>query len=70
MKIEKNEKNEMYSVVNKRRGKVVKEDLIEGSSTFTVTAHVPVIESFNIGPELRYFFSKDLGLTAHFICRH
>jgi len=43
----------MYSVVNKRRGKVVKEDLIEGSSTFTVTAHVPVIESFNIGPELR-----------------
>ena len=43
----------MYSVVNKRRGKVVKEDLIEGSSTFIVTAHVPVIESFNIGPELR-----------------
>lgn len=43
----------MYSVVNKRRGKVVKEDLIEGSSTFVVTAHIPVIESFNIGPELR-----------------
>ena len=43
----------MYSVVNKRRGKVVREDLIEGSTTFTVTAHIPVIESFNIGPELR-----------------
>ena len=43
----------MYSVVSKRRGKVVKEDLVEGSSTFVVTAHVPVIESFNLGPELR-----------------
>ena len=43
----------MYSVVNKRLGKVVSEDLIEGSSTFTVTAHIPVVESFNIGPELR-----------------
>ena len=28
----------MYSVVNKRRGRVVREDMIEGSSTFTVTA--------------------------------
>ena len=43
----------MYSVVGKRRGRVVREDLIEGSTTFTVTAHIPVIESFNIGPELR-----------------
>ena len=43
----------MYSVVNKRLGKVVSEDLIEGSTTFTVTAHIPVVESFNIGPELR-----------------
>ena len=43
----------MFSVVNKRRGKVVAEELIEGSSTFLVTAHIPVIESINIGPELR-----------------
>ena len=43
----------MFSVVNKRRGKVVAEELIEGSSTFLVTAHIPVIESLNIGPELR-----------------
>ena len=43
----------MFSVVNKRRGKVVAEELIEGSSTFVVTAHIPVIESLNIGPELR-----------------
>ena len=35
------------------RGKVVAEELIEGSSTFLVTAHIPVIESLNIGPELR-----------------
>jgi len=43
----------MFSVLHKRRGQVIKEELIEGSSTFTVTAHIPVIESMNFGPELR-----------------
>jgi len=43
----------MFNVLNRRRGQVVKEDLIEGSSTFTVTAHIPVIESMNFGTELR-----------------
>jgi len=43
----------MFNVLNRRRGQVVKEDLIEGSSTFTVTAHIPVIESMNFGSELR-----------------
>eukprot|EP00090_Calanus_glacialis_P001947 TRINITY_DN11454_c0_g1_i1.p1 TRINITY_DN11454_c0_g1~~TRINITY_DN11454_c0_g1_i1.p1 ORF type:complete len:1029 (+),score=406.18 TRINITY_DN11454_c0_g1_i1:471-3557(+) len=43
----------MFNVLNRRRGQVVKEELIEGSSTFTVTAHIPVIESMNFGSELR-----------------
>ena len=30
--------------------------MIEGSSTFTVTAHIPVIESLNLANELRYVF--------------
>jgi len=43
----------MFNVLHRRRGQVVKEELIEGSSTFTVTAHIPVIESMNFGAELR-----------------
>eukprot|EP00092_Neocalanus_flemingeri_P025078 GFUD01027194.1.p1 GENE.GFUD01027194.1~~GFUD01027194.1.p1 ORF type:complete len:1021 (+),score=381.10 GFUD01027194.1:451-3513(+) len=43
----------MFTVLHRRRGQVVKEELIEGSSTFTVTAHIPVIESMNFGAELR-----------------
>jgi len=34
----------------------VSEEMIEGSSTFTVTAHIPVIESLNLANELRYAF--------------
>ncbi|XP_040563821.1 elongation factor-like GTPase 1 [Lepeophtheirus salmonis] len=37
----------MYAVLGKRHGKVVKEKMIEGSSTFTVTANLPVVESLN-----------------------
>jgi len=43
----------MYGVISRRQGQVVREELVEGSSTFTVTAHIPVIESFNLANELR-----------------
>jgi len=43
----------LYGVINRRRGQIVKEDLVEGSSTFTVTAHIPVIESLDLSSELR-----------------
>jgi ribosome assembly protein 1 len=43
----------MYNVLARRHGKVVQEDMVEGSSTFDVTAHVPVIESMDFGAELR-----------------
>ncbi|QQP39437.1 Uncharacterized protein FKW44_020322 [Caligus rogercresseyi] len=37
----------MYAVLGKRHGKVVKESMIEGSSTFVVTANLPVVESMD-----------------------
>lgn len=46
----------MYGVIHRRRGQIVSEEMIEGSSTFTVTAHIPVIESLNLANELRYVF--------------
>jgi len=46
----------MYGVIHRRRGQIVSEEMIEGSSTFTVTAHIPVIESLNLANELRYAF--------------
>jgi len=43
----------MYGVISRRRGQILKEELVEGSSTFNVTAQIPVIESFNLTNELR-----------------
>lgn len=43
----------MYAVLGKRRGRIVKEEMIEGSSTFVVTAHVPVVESLNFAETIR-----------------
>lgn len=43
----------LYGVISRRLGQVVKEDLVEGSSTFSVTAHIPVVESFDFSNELR-----------------
>jgi ribosome assembly protein 1 len=45
----------MYAVLGKRRGRIVKESMVEGSSTFTVTAHLPVVESLQFANEIRYF---------------
>ena len=36
----------LYGVVAKRRGRIVSEEVREGSSFFTVTALLPVVESF------------------------
>ncbi|KAI1301855.1 Ribosome assembly protein 1 [Halotydeus destructor] len=43
----------MYAVVSRRNGRVVHADLQEGSQRFIVKAIVPVIESFQLGDELR-----------------
>ncbi|KAI3880105.1 hypothetical protein MKX03_003926 [Papaver bracteatum] len=43
----------MYGVLNKRRARVLKEEMLEGSSLFTVHAYVPVTESVGFAKELR-----------------
>jgi len=43
----------MYGVLSKRHGRIVSETMIEGSSTFSVTAHLPVVESLQFANEIR-----------------
>ena len=43
----------MYAVLGRRHGRVLHGDMQEGSSTFTVTAVLPVVESFEFAPEIR-----------------
>eukprot|EP01018_Ginkgo_biloba_P040491 Gb_27484 [translate_table: standard] len=43
----------MYAVVARRRARIMKEEMQEGSAVFTVHAHVPVVESFGFADELR-----------------
>merc|ERR1712117_91786 len=38
--------------LGKRHGKVVHEEMVEGSSTLSVTAHLPVVESFQFAQEI------------------
>lgn len=47
----------MYAVLARRRAKVIKEEMQEGSPLFTVHAYVPVAESFGFADELRRWTS-------------
>ncbi|EEF46662.1 translation elongation factor, putative [Ricinus communis] len=47
----------MYAVLNRRRARVLKEEMQEGSPLFTVHAYVPVSESFGFPDELRRWTS-------------
>ena len=51
----------MYSVIGRRGGRVVHGDRNEGSHSFSVTAYVPVVESFMLTQELR---KETSGLAA------
>ncbi|PKA48851.1 Elongation factor 2 [Apostasia shenzhenica] len=42
-----------YAVLSRRRARVMKEEMQEGSSLFTIHAYVPVAESFGFADELR-----------------
>jgi small GTP-binding protein len=42
-----------YGVLSKRRGRVLAEDLFEGTETFVITALLPVVESFGFADDLR-----------------
>ncbi|EIW81293.1 P-loop containing nucleoside triphosphate hydrolase protein [Coniophora puteana RWD-64-598 SS2] len=43
----------VYSVVAKRRGRIVAEEIKEGTSFFTVSALLPVVESFGFALDIR-----------------
>jgi len=42
----------LYGVLSKRRGEVIKEDVIDGTSLFLLSAIIPVSESFGFAQEL------------------
>ena len=42
----------LYAVLSRRRGEVVKEDVIDGTSLFVLSATIPVAESFGFAQEL------------------
>ncbi|CAN0200336.1 unnamed protein product [Discosporangium mesarthrocarpum] len=42
----------MYAVLSRRRGRVIDEDLVEGTQLFLLTAYLPVAESFGFASEL------------------
>lgn len=42
----------LYSVISKRRGTILSEELSDGTALFTVSAHLPVVESFGFATDL------------------
>ncbi|KAL6508658.1 hypothetical protein OROGR_023369 [Orobanche gracilis] len=58
----------MYVVLSRRRARVLKEEMQEGSSLFTVHAYVPVAESFGFADELRRWTSG--GSSALLVFSH
>lgn len=58
----------VYGVISKRRGRIVGEEMKEGTMYFTVTALLPVVESFGFA-DGRYILS--LSLLGHlYYCRY
>ncbi|KAE9393926.1 P-loop containing nucleoside triphosphate hydrolase protein [Gymnopus androsaceus JB14] len=43
----------VYAVVSKRKGRIVAEEMKEGTSFFTITARLPVVESFGFADDIR-----------------
>mmetsp|Transcript_1290 Transcript_1290/g.2653 ORF Transcript_1290/g.2653 Transcript_1290/m.2653 type:complete len:200 (+) Transcript_1290:345-944(+) len=51
----------MYGVLSKRRSRVLSEEMREGTTLFTIRAHMPVVESFGFATDLR----KSTSGAAH-----
>ena len=59
----------MYGVVAKRKGRIISEEMKEGTAFFTISALLPVVESFGFADGACYQFfpvrlSRRLELTA------
>jgi ribosome assembly protein 1 len=48
----------LYSVLSKRRGKVIQDSMVEGTDLLMITASIPQAEAFGLTPEL---FEKTSG---------
>lgn len=59
----------VYAVVAKRRGRIVSEEMKEGTSFFTVSALLPVVESFGFADGEYLVFSHKLIDSEQFF-RH
>ena len=51
----------MYGVLGKREGKILNENMKEGSDVFNIVAQLPVAESFGFAEEIR---KKTSGLAS------
>jgi hypothetical protein len=54
----------VYGVVAKRRGRIVSEEMKEGTAFFTITSLLPVVESFGFADGTIFPFSACLHLSA------
>jgi translation elongation factor EF-G len=52
----------MYGVLSRRHGRILDGDLEEGSASFSITAVLPVVESFDLANEIR---KQTSGLASH-----
>lgn len=43
----------VYAVVSRRRGRIIAEEMKEGTTFFTVKSRLPVVESFGFADEIR-----------------
>ena len=50
----------LYGVISKRNGRVLDDDMIEGTNLFQIRAELPVIESFGFCDDIR---KKTSGLA-------
>lgn len=55
----------VYAVVAKRRGRIVAEEMKEGTSLFNVTALLPVVESFGFADGMLLCEIHDISSVDH-----
>lgn len=56
----------MYAVIGRRSGRIISDELREGSTIFNVTAVLPVVESFGFADEIRKRTSGLASPQLHF----
>jgi hypothetical protein len=57
----------VYAVVAKRRGRIVAEEMKEGTSIFNVTALLPVVESFGFADGKLILLVRDFCILIFFL---